>query len=204
MALQGTITGHEAQASDAGRSRQDEWVEGLRRGDPRTFDQVYDAYRGRIFGYLLRLLRNRPLAEDLLQETWLRVARNAHRLHADSRLEPWLFRIAHNLVMSHRRRAILYLDRLDQLRRQEPEAPTTPFEASVHTEIRSNLERALGDLKPAQREVLLLVGVEGLGPSEAAHVLGVAPATLRKRLERARTALAEALENQGQQRPRRR
>ena len=58
----------------------------LRAGDPGAFDEVYDAYRPRVFAFLLRMTRNRALAEDLLDETWLRLARHelvvrSHRCH---------------------------------------------------------------------------------------------------------------------------
>lgn len=170
------------------------WVEGLRAGEAGVFDEVYDAYRARIFGYLLRLTQDRALAEDLLQETWLRAARAARRLAPDSRLEAWLFRIAHNVFVSHRRWARVDLVRIMALRaRPEPSGPQTPFETHASTELQRRLERALAQLDVAQREVIVLVAVEGLEPAAAAAVLDVKPATLRQRLKRARDALAEAL-----------
>lgn len=170
------------------------WVDGLRAGDPDVFDEVYDAYRARIFGYLLRLTQNRAEAEDLLQETWLRAARAARRLAPDSRLEAWLFRIAHNVFISHRRWARLDFARLTELtRRPSADAPPTPFETHAGSELQRRLEAALARLDVAQREVLVLVAVEGLEPAAAAAVLDVKPATLRQRLKRARDALAEAL-----------
>src|SRR5262245_45000271 len=62
----------------------------LRGGDTRAFDEVYDAYRPRVFAFLLRMARNRMVAEDLLDETWLRLVRAAPRLLPDTRLGPWL------------------------------------------------------------------------------------------------------------------
>ena len=58
----------------------------LSAGDTGAFDEVYDAYRPRVFGFLLRMTRNRALAEDLLDETWLRLVRHATRLLPDTRL----------------------------------------------------------------------------------------------------------------------
>src|SRR5438105_14978285 len=70
----------------------------------------------------------------------------------------------------------------------------SPFEQTAGSELERRLEAALASLPVACREVLLLVGVEGLRPSEAAVVCGVSPETLRQRLKRARGLLAERLE----------
>src|SRR6478752_8858299 len=79
----------------------------LRAGDTGAFDEVYDAYRPRVFAFLLRMTRSRTLAEDLLDETWLRLVRHAPRLLPDTRMGPWLFTVARNLYWSHRRDALL-------------------------------------------------------------------------------------------------
>jgi RNA polymerase sigma-70 factor (ECF subfamily) len=75
-------------------------VEGLRGGDARAFDAVYDAYGARLFTFLARLSRRRDLAEDLAEETWLRLVANAPKLRPDTRIAPWLFAVARNLYAS--------------------------------------------------------------------------------------------------------
>src|SRR5512144_2771143 len=82
-------------------------VEGLRSGDPAAFDAVYEAFRARVFGFLLRLSRSRTVAEDLLDETWLRLVAEARSLRADTRLGAWLFTVARNLYWNHRRSSLL-------------------------------------------------------------------------------------------------
>src|SRR3954469_7378517 len=76
------------------------WVDGLRVGQPAAFDAVFGAYRRRIYAYLLRMTRRKDAAEDLLQETFLRLAQHAKRIAADTRLGPYLFTIAHRLFIS--------------------------------------------------------------------------------------------------------
>src|SRR5436190_22595256 len=66
----------------------------LRAGDTGAFDEVYEAYRPRVFAFLLRMTRNRALAEDLLDDTWLRLVRHATRLLPETRLGSWLFTVA--------------------------------------------------------------------------------------------------------------
>src|SRR5262249_24749023 len=82
-------------------------VAGLRARDTGAFDDVYDTYRPRVFAFLLRMTRNRTLAEDLLDETWLRLVHHAPRLQPDTRLGPWLFTVARNLYWTYRRDAFV-------------------------------------------------------------------------------------------------
>lgn len=171
-------------------------VRGLRQGDARAFDAVYERYRARLFAFLVRLSRRRDVAEDLLQETWLRLARSAPELAPDTRLAPWLYTVARNLYVSHRRWSLLDADRLATLRfwaRPEDDV-LSPFERLAADETARRLERALASLPIAQREVVLLVCVERLEHAEAANVLGLAPEAFRQRLSRARAALTAALD----------
>jgi RNA polymerase sigma-70 factor (ECF subfamily) len=173
-------------------------VAALRRGDREAFDAIYDRYRPRVFAFLARLSGDRILSEDLLQETFVRLARNAHRLDDTTRLRPWLFTVARNLYVDHRRRALLDFDRLRDLALW-PSRPRrvdeTPFDLAQASETEKKLETALLGLPTKYREALLLIAVEGLEPSDAAAVLGIRPDALRQRLSRARSALRATLEN---------
>jgi len=170
-------------------------VAGLRAGDADAFDAVYDAYRPRVFAFLLRMSRNRTLAEDLLDETWLRLVRRAPALRSDTRIGPWLFTVARNLYWSSRRDGLAREAHAPELLALWPcPAPwPTPFDLASAGELERRVERALSTLSPHHREVILLIAHEGLTPTEAAAVCGVAPESLRQRLSRARAALAEKL-----------
>jgi RNA polymerase sigma-70 factor (ECF subfamily) len=171
-----------------------ETVVALRAGDVSAFDRVYDAYHARIFAFLLRLSRRRDTAEDLVQETWLKLARAAPTLPDDTKLAPLLFTIARNTFVSHRRWAMLDLSRVVVLGLEL--IANDPLPDAQHERARAIalLERALAELPLASREVLLLVGVEGLDQEEAARVIGISYAALRQRLSRARTELRTAME----------
>lgn len=174
----------------------------LRRGEAAAFDVVYAALAPRVHRFLLRLSARHDVAEDLAQETWLRFARSASTLSEDTRLAPWLFTIARNAFVSHRRWAMLDLSRLVTLGAGLVSADLAasagegPDEAHARARTMAALERALAKVPVAAREVLLLVGVEGLAHEEAAAVLGVTGPTLRQRLKRARDLLAEKLAEQ--------
>jgi RNA polymerase sigma-70 factor (ECF subfamily) len=157
----------------------------LRGGDRAAFRTLYARYAQPSFGFLLRLCGRRELAEDLHQETWLAVARHATRLAADSDVAAWIFTIARNQFRSAHRSAA---------RARVPEAPAVETgSAGQDDPAAHDLERALGALPEAHREILLLVGVEGLAVEQAAAVLSLRPDAARQRLARARAALAARL-----------
>lgn len=170
------------------------WLDGLRRGDAASFDAVFAAYRRRLYGYLVRMTRRRDVAEDLLQETFLRLAQRARDLTPDTRLGAWLFTVAHRLFVSWTRaqgvRAVLAAE----VPPREPAAEDrSPLEAVAAGQAQAALERAFAELAPPYREVALLVGVEGMQPTEVAQILGQKPEAVRQRLARARAQLAGAL-----------
>lgn len=171
-------------------------MEGLRSGDADAFDAVYGAYRARVFAFLLRLSRHRTLAEDLLDEVWLRLVGNARTLRPDTRLAPWLFTVARNLYWSHRRSCVLEESQNPGLLGLGPSPATwpSPFDLAAAGEFERRVERALAALAPQHREVLLLVANEGLTPSDAAAVCGVTSEAMRQRLARARAALSKELD----------
>jgi RNA polymerase sigma-70 factor (ECF subfamily) len=181
--------------------RELEWrlVARIKAGDPAAFEAVYEAFRPRLFSFLARLTRRRDVAEDLLEDTWVRFVARRRELADDTCLAAWLFTVARNVHASWCRHRAIDADRVSELAPSwpSPRPGETPFEATARTETEQRLERALARLPVRDREVLLLVSVEGLAPSEAARALGVAPEALRKRLQRAREHLVEEMREEG-------
>ena len=173
------------------------FVDRLRQGDVAAFDALYEAFNPRLFTFLVRLSGRREVGEDLLEETWLRLIKHARRLRPDSRLGPWLFTVARHLYVSHVRSRVLEDSALTSVIALWPYASehSSPFEATAANELERRIERALTTMRPASREVLLLVAVAGLTHSDAADVCGITPEALRQRLSRARAQLARALED---------
>jgi RNA polymerase sigma-70 factor (ECF subfamily) len=168
-------------------------VDRLRRGERAAFRELYARFAQASFGFLLRLCGRRDAAEDLNQDVWLSIARHAARLAPDTDLPAWIFTVARNRFLSSRRRADVVVPA------PEPADLDLRAAAPVPTDDPAcrDLERALAALPDVHREMLLLVGVEGLEVAQAAAVLSIRPDAARQRLARARAALAEALENGG-------
>ena len=179
-------------------------VQRLREGHPAAFDPIYEEYHARLFNFLARLCRRRDVAEDLLEETWLRFVVNARRLRPDTRLAPWLFTVARNLYFSYCRSRALEESHVADLIGLWPVTSAhrpSPFEKAAASDLERRMERALARLPARYREVLLLVAVEELSPAEAAEVCGVSPEAMRQRLSRARLMLAKELEGAAGHRP---
>ena len=168
----------------------------LKAGDAAAFEAIYEAFRPRLFSFLARLSRRRDVAEDLLEETWLRLVTKASDLADDTRLGPWLFTVARNLFASWCRHRALDDERILDRAWSWPDARESPFEAAARGETERRLEAALARLPSRDREVLLLVAGEELSPSEAASVLGLSPEAVRKRLQRARARLALGMDGE--------
>jgi len=167
----------------------------LRAGDPSAFDPVYDAFNARLHNFLARLANSRDAAEDLLEETWLRLVTHAHRLEPDTRLAPWLFTVARNLHASYRRSRSVEDEHTAGLPSLWPSGSPvpTPLESVESNEAQRRIAVALASLPVRYREALLLVAVEGLRPGEAAQVCGITAEAMRQRLSRARALLARRI-----------
>jgi RNA polymerase sigma-70 factor (ECF subfamily) len=171
-------------------------VDRLRAGDSAAFDVVHGALNPRLFNFLARLTQRRDVAEDLLEETWLRLVTHARGLRPDTRLAPWLFTVARNLYASYCRARLVETSHAASLLSlwPLPAAPASPFEALAAGETERRLEAALATLPVAYREALLLVTSDELSASDAAAVCGISPEALRQRVSRARAMLARRLE----------
>lgn len=165
----------------------------LKQGDTKAFNRLYSDLRPGLYAFILRMTGQRDVAEDLLQEAWMRFARNVASLKDDTNLHAWLFTVASNLCRSHRRWRVVDLKRMRDVLVTPKQQTPSPFELVAATDAQARLERALVTLSPSDREVLLLVGIEGLTPTEASAVLGLRPEALRQRLARARARLAAVL-----------
>jgi RNA polymerase sigma-70 factor (ECF subfamily) len=167
----------------------------LRTGDPAAFDVVHEAFNARLYNFLARLSNHRDVAEDLLEETWLRLVKHAERLRPDTHLGAWLFTVARNVHASYCRSRLLEDSHATDLIGLWPHgrlAPS-PLEALEASETGRQVATAFASLPVAYREALLLVVVEELRCSEAAEICDVTAEAMRQRVSRARALLARRL-----------
>lgn len=155
-------------------------------GDPHAFEELFRRHKDRMWAVALRTTRDPELAADCVQDGFIAAYRRAGSFRGESAVTTWLHRIVVNAC-------------LDRLRRRRPQAQLPEHDlADRHdehgrTELRLDLEEALGRLPEGQRAALVLVDMHAVPVAEAAVILGVAEGTIKSRCARGRAALAASL-----------
>ena len=175
---------------------------GLRERDMELLADLVERCQHRLVRYLLYLTGRREYAEDLAQETWIRVLQRGSQYNGRQRFDPWLFAIARNLAIDYLRKkrkavqtASLPDDR-DEILLVSSSGPS-PFEAAARSEDAIRLAGQLQILSPLYREALLLRFQEDLSLAEMAQVLGAPITTVTSRIYRGLAALRSAFEEGG-------
>lgn len=171
---------------------------GLRRRDPEVLDALIEQYQHRLLRYLAHMTGNMATAEDLFQETWIRVLEKGHQYDGKSRFSTWLMTIAHNVAIDHLRKRIpASLDEMHDVEDAAPFEPMaagpSPFEQVAAIEDKVRIQAALDELPAIFREVLVLRFQEQLKLEEIAKLVGIPLATVKTRLYRGVIALRPAL-----------
>jgi RNA polymerase sigma-70 factor (ECF subfamily) len=187
-------------AADAQRENA-EIARGLKKQDTELLDRLIELYQHRLLRYLIFLTGKREVAEDLFQETWMRVLLRGAQYDGRARFDTWLFTIARNLVIDlSRKRTMASLDEMsesddDSSRPFEivHEGPS-PYEQFRSRENSAELAEVLLTLEPNYREVLVLRFHEELSLEEIAGVTRAPLSTVKSRLYRGLAALKPQME----------
>lgn len=176
-------------------------VSQLRRGDLEALSPLIARYQNRVYRYLLRLVRKPAEAEDLFQQTWLRVAEKIGSYDPARNFDAWLFTLARNLAFDHLRR--IQPGSLDEPANQDsPESKLSrlvsadpgPHDRFMAQERASHLDAALETLPAIYREVLSLRFEEEMKIEEIAVVLEAPLSTVKARLRRGLEHLRRTLQ----------
>jgi RNA polymerase sigma-70 factor (ECF subfamily) len=179
----------------------DDSISRLKRGDLSALTDLMTRYQHRMYRFLVRLTQDPGAAEDLFQQTWLRVIEKIGRYDARLHFEPWLFSVARNLAIDYlRQRRPSSLDVTDEFGIAPIDRLTAvdqnPLERFLEYERGAVLAVAIGKLPLIHREVLTLRFEEELKLEEIAEVTGVPLSTVKSRLLRALNSLRERLRTQ--------
>ncbi len=164
--------------------------------DQRRFQRFYDDNARSLWAYIYRVVDNPTLADDLLQETFVRLLKAASRLEEDQELRAYAFRVASNLIIDHWRRGKRERGSLPpQIRGSTEVRAVEDLERRV--DLPHDLGRLFAKLKPRERTLLWLAYVEGNDHKEIAGSLGLKEKSIRVLLFRARGNLARLLRKEG-------
>jgi len=165
-------------------------------GDDAAFGALYDALAPRLHGFLIRQLRDRTHAEDLLQQTMLQIHCARATYVTGAEVVPWAFAVARNLVIdAHRRRTTRREVELDDGdgTHDRPSIQPSPDDAAQSREAAATIQRVLATIPEPQRVAFELLKYDGLSLAEAAEVLGASVGAVKVRAHRAYEALRAAL-----------
>jgi RNA polymerase sigma-70 factor (ECF subfamily) len=172
------------------RLARDEWLAlGCQRGRPEAFEELVRVMERPLLYYVTKLLRDDERALDVLQEIWFRAFRSIRRLEEPCRLRPWLYRIAHGLVVDRIRHDVSQA----QAERARAVTPDAAAEESFAAEDAAAIHRALDALDAKHREVLILHFLEDLPLADIAAIIGCPAGTIKSRVFYAKQALREVL-----------
>jgi RNA polymerase sigma-70 factor (ECF subfamily) len=171
---------------------------GLRRRDPDLLDRLIEQYQHRLLRYLIYLSGNRELAEDLFQETWIRVLERGHQYDPKYEFSTWLFSIARHLTVDYLRKkkpASLdgLLDEEEGVSLDPPDKRPSALEVVAQHEQAELISAALVGIASEYREAIVLRFQEGLPLEEIAAVTGAPLGTIKSRLYRGLNALLPRL-----------
>jgi RNA polymerase sigma-70 factor (ECF subfamily) len=158
-------------------------------GDRRAFERLYRTHGQRILALCLRMTADRHVAEDLVQDVFVRAWQTLDGFRGDAAFGTWLHRVAVNIVLSRRRRDGVQRDRTTDDDASLGTAPARP----VHVGDRLDLEAAIAALPPGARRIFVLHDVEGYTHEEIGDLLGITSGGSKAQLHRARLLLREAL-----------
>jgi RNA polymerase sigma-70 factor (ECF subfamily) len=184
-----------------------EWARRLLAGDASAFTPFVESFQARIFQYTLLMCGQREDAEEVAQDTLLKLFESFDQLREPEHVKAWVFRIAKNFCLMKRRKSVFAPERelsLDELlpspgelgesrHLQVPDRGELPDEQILRSELSDEIRDALQHLPDIYRSVVLLRDVEGLSTAEAAEVLDVSEDVVKQRLHRGRLALRKSL-----------
>lgn len=180
-------------------------VDRCRRGDLRAFEALVAKYQDRVYNLILRMVSRAADAEELAQETFLKALEKIGQFRGNSGFYTWLFRIAANLAISHRRRGQRIRFRplegpengdghADAMTAAMSAARTpSPESSAISSETSQRVAEALEELDDEFRLVVVLRDIEDMDYSEIAEVLDAPVGTVKSRLHRARLMLKDKL-----------
>jgi RNA polymerase sigma-70 factor, ECF subfamily len=184
-----------------GVDKQDETglARALLAGETDAFERFVDHFRSRIFHYSWLMCGHEEDAEEVAQETLLKVFESFDQLRDPERVRPWIFRIAKNACLMQRRKSVFapaHEQSLEELApsAEVPDLAQEPEAELLQSELRAVLDRIIAELPSSYRAVVLLRDIEELSTEDTAQILDVSTDVVKTRLHRGRLAMRQKLD----------
>ena len=174
-------------------------AQALLAGEADAFERFVEHFRSKIFHYSWLMCGSQDDAEEVAQETLLKVFENFEQLREPERVRAWVFRIARNVCLMQRRRSVFAPAHELSVEELPPgtevaDAGPPPESLYLSNELRAVIDRVIAELPPLYRAVVLLRDREELSTEETAQILDVSVDVVKTRLHRGRTAMRQKLD----------
>lgn len=168
-------------------------IKQLNASDKRAFALLYDKYVGMVYCFLVSVLRQEGLAEDLTQWCFMQMWERRETISAERNLPAWLYVIARNAAIKELRRQVTAANYVEYALNSKQEAQHDAGPQSDLKIITEEMERVVGQLPESRRKIFLMRTVDGLSVNEIAEKLGISPKTVETQIARAKQALRECV-----------
>ncbi len=167
-------------------TKQDEVLKGLKEGRLEAFDELYNHYRERIYLGAFKLIKSHELAQEILQDVFMKIWENRNTIDLNKNFQSYIFRIMRTTSYDYFRKIALDQERLDSLIIQSLKMQSASAESAIfYKEANSRLEQVLLQLPEKCREVYVLCKLEGRSHQEVSELLNVSPATVNNHIVKA-------------------
>jgi RNA polymerase sigma-70 factor (ECF subfamily) len=192
--------------SDLSAATDQEVVELARKAEDKAYRELLRRYQRPVFSLIYRMVRDRELAEDLSQETFVKVLNALDRYRPEYKFSSWVFKIANNAAIDHLRRKELDTlsleggpdattpERVEATALQLGDTAESPLDELAARELGATIERAIAQLRPEYRSCIILRHVEGRPYDEIAVLLDLPLGTVKTYIHRARAELRQSLD----------
>ncbi|MGV8093955.1 MAG: RNA polymerase sigma factor [Mangrovibacterium sp.] len=168
-------------------------VQSFIQGDEKAFEILFEKYHRRLYGFLYSLLKSTEDAEEIVQDTFVKIWEKRHRFREEYTFESFLFKIAKNSFLNHNRKKINTRIFHEQYDLMFDLKQNTTEDYLLFKETQEIIDSIINEMPPKQREVFILQKVEGLSRKEIAEKLGISVITVDSHLLKANAHLKENL-----------
>jgi RNA polymerase sigma-70 factor (ECF subfamily) len=187
------IEGNELHDREEDKNLFDLWM----KGDPKGFSTIYEKYKKRLFGFIIRMTGDRSLAEDLVQETFFAALRNANQFDRERSLLSWFFGIAHKKTIDYFRHVKVENEHQNEAERSVGSRFEAPDDETRNKYLKKLINESVETLDPLQKEVFLLRELGGVAFKDIAAIMGCPINTALGRMRLALKNIRGELEKRG-------
>lgn len=191
----------EKKISKSMKATDEELIKRFQEGDIAAFNELVTRYKDPLFNYVARMLKDRVYAEDIVQETFVRVYRNCNRYQQIAKFSTWIYTIAINLTKTELRRQNLRrffsLSGINENGKtfELPDSKINLEKSAEDTIVGETIREAIEELPKTFREVIILRDIQELSYEEISKIVGVPLGTVKSRVNRGRTRLQKMLKD---------